>query len=136
MYRLSPAEVSKAEAELIRYEGIMASLDAEFEKKTQESVELLLTLTDTNHNVLKRIIYTILAYSLQYQIRVQRVMGRRKKGKVVPLIMSRLVFLSSRSLGMLSKYYIIIYFHLFNLFECEWRASESGFLFPTCSVPS
>jgi sulfite exporter TauE/SafE len=43
---VSPAEVSKAEGELIRAEGVMSALDSEFERRTQESVELFMALNE------------------------------------------------------------------------------------------
>ena len=48
MYRVSPAEVSKAEGELIRCEGVISALDAEFERKTIESVELVMALNEAH----------------------------------------------------------------------------------------
>ena len=51
MHRVSPAEVSKAEGELIRCEGVLSSLDAEFERKTLDSVELFMQLNENYNHV-------------------------------------------------------------------------------------
>ena len=60
MYRVSPADVSKAEGELIRMEGIHSSLDVEFEKKAQESVELFVSLAESFSQVNISYLYSIL----------------------------------------------------------------------------
>ncbi len=51
MYRVSPAVISKAEGELIRSEGVLAALDAEFERKTLEGVEMLMGLNEAYSQV-------------------------------------------------------------------------------------